>query len=87
MVEDHGHPVRAASASRSRMIVQIVWGAALVLAGLGVFYRTPEVLQKALTIEQFAAHPWILRSCFYLLGALLIVGGAKKIYDHALKIK
>ena len=83
---DHQH-IKDASVARNRAIVQIVWGGALVLAGIGVFYRIPEVMQKVVTIDQFASNPWIVRLCFYLLGVLLIAGGAKKIYDHIQKME
>lgn len=76
-----------ASAARSRAIVQVVWGGVLVLTGVGVFYRIPAVMQKVMTIEQFASSPWIVRVCFYLLGFLLIASGAKKITDHIPTIK
>lgn len=64
--------------------VQIVWGTALVMAGLGVFYRIPQVMPKIVSIEAFAHAAGIIRFCFYVLGVLLIYGGAKKIYDHFL---
>lgn len=62
--------------------LQIVWGAALIMAGLGVFYRIPQVMPKVATIEAFADAGGIIKFCFYFLGLLLIYGGGKKIYDH-----
>jgi hypothetical protein len=61
---------------------QLIWGVALVLAGLGVFYRIPQVLPQIATIEYFAGALWIIRLCFYLMGAILIGGGARKIIRH-----
>lgn len=61
---------------------QLIWGIALVLAGLGVFYRTPQVLPQIATIDYFAGALWIIRLCFYLMGIILIGGGAKKIIRH-----
>ena len=58
---------------------QLIWGIALVIAGLGVFYRIPQVMPKILAIEQFSSAGWIIRSCFYLMGIILIGGGTKKI--------
>lgn len=67
---------------KSRSIVQLVWGIALILAGIGVFFRIPYVMPKIQTIEQFSGVIFFIRVSFYLLGILLIGGGAKKIFDH-----
>lgn len=66
----------------NRHKMQILWGAVLVMAGLGVFYRIPQVMPKIVLIESFAHASGIIRFCFYVLGVLLVYGGAKKIYDH-----
>ena len=63
------------------------WGIALVLAGIGVFIRIPQVMPQIETIEHFSSAIFIIRFCFYLLGILLIVGGAKKIYDYSQKLE
>ena len=62
--------------------IQIVWGVVLVLAGIGVFFRIPQVMPKIEKIEQFSSVLFLIRFCFYFLGVLLIGGGAKKIYDN-----
>lgn len=59
-----------------------MWGTALIMAGLGVFYRIPQVLPRIATIEAFADAAGIIKFCFYFLGILLIYGGGKKIYDY-----
>jgi cobalamin biosynthesis protein CobD/CbiB len=61
---------------------QLIWGVALVIAGLGVFYRIPQVLPQIATIEYFSGALWGIRICFYLMGIILIGGGAKKIVRH-----
>jgi len=63
-------------------VVQLVWGIALVLAGIGVFFRIPYVMPKIEMIEQFAGAILFIRISFYLLGFLLISGGVKKVFDH-----
>lgn len=73
------------SGNKDKMGVQIAWGIALVLAGLGVFYRIPAVMLKIQTIEQFASNAIIIRFCFYVLGILLVGGGTKKIYEYVQK--
>ena len=59
--------------------IQLVWGLLLVLAGLGVFYRIPQVMPKLEQIQQFSSGMFFIRFCFYLMGALLVAGGGKKV--------
>lgn len=61
---------------------QTVWGAALLLAGIGVFFRVPQVMPKIAQIEQFSDVTGIIRFCFYFIGVMLIGGGVKKIHDN-----
>ncbi|MFH1154564.1 MAG: hypothetical protein V1793_12180 [Pseudomonadota bacterium] len=62
--------------------IQILWGAVLVLAGLGVFYRIPQVMPRVASIEAFTGLLPFVKFCFYLLGVLLVFGGGKKMYDN-----
>ena len=66
--------------------IQIVWGILLVLAGIGVFYRIPQVMPQIEKIGQFSSAMFFIRFCFYLLGLLLIGGGLKKVYDNYAKL-
>ena len=68
--------------AKNRVVIQVVWGVALVLAGIGVFFRIPQVMPRIKQIEQFSSIIGFIYFCFYLLGILLIIGGSKKIYDH-----
>ncbi len=52
------------------------------MMGIGVFYRIPQVMPDIEKIEQFASMIVYIRFCFYLIGILLIGGGAKKIHTH-----
>jgi hypothetical protein len=72
--------------SENRSTFQLVWGVALLLAGLGVFYRIPQVMPKILSIEQFASAGAFIRIAFYLIGGILIGGGAKKIFNYFKKL-
>ena len=67
---------------KNKVVVQIIWGIALTLAGIGVFFRIPQVIPRIEKIEQFASVMVFIRFSFYLLGMLLIGGGLKKIYIH-----
>ena len=60
----------------------MVWGGALILAGIGVFFRIHQVMPKIAQIEQFSSAMVFIRMSFYILGILLVVGGSKKIYDN-----
>jgi len=62
--------------------LQLVWGLLLVLAGVGVFFRTPQVMPDIEKIEQFANVGGFIRFCFYFIGLLLVGGGLKKIVAY-----
>jgi hypothetical protein len=67
-------------ADKQRNQVQIIWAVALILAGLGVFYRIPQVMLNIEEIPKFAAASGFIRFCFYFMGIFLIGGGFKKLY-------
>ena len=60
--------------------LQFIWGILLLIAGVGVFFRIPQVMPEIKKIEHFA--PYMIFICFYLLGILLIVGGGRKVYNY-----
>ena len=66
----------------SKRRFQLIWGIALVAAGIGVFYRIPQVMPKIESMAQFSQLTIYIRFCFYIMGIFLIGGGAKKIYAH-----
>lgn len=59
--------------------VQVIWAILLIVAGLGVFYRIPQVMPKIEQIPSFAEASGFIRFCFYFLGIFLIGGGCKKL--------
>ena len=65
--------------ARERSTIQLIWGTVLVLAGLGVFYRIPQVMPQIKTIEYFRPVIPFVYFCFYLIGVLLIIGGGRKL--------
>jgi cobalamin biosynthesis protein CobD/CbiB len=67
--------------------LQLIWGVLLLLAGVGVFFRVPQVMPEIKKIEHFAAYIPFIYFCFYLIGILLIVGGGRKVYDYTQKLK
>ena len=58
------------------------YGILLVAVGLGVFYRIPQVMLQVEAIEFFKQKLFLVRSSFYILGGLLILAGAIRIYKN-----
>jgi cytochrome b561 len=58
---------------------QLMWGIALVLVGMGVFVRIPQVMPKLAEMEQFVGVTGYIRFCLYLMGIILVGGGVKKV--------
>ncbi len=72
---------------KNRNHFQLIWGILLLLAGVGVFFRIPQVMPQIKTIETFSSIIGFIYFCFYLLGFLLILGGSKKIYANFKKLR
>ena len=72
---------------KNKTYFQLIWGVLLLLAGVGVFFRIPQVMPQIKTIETFASIIGFIYFCFYLLGFLLILGGAQKIYRNLKLLK
>ena len=72
---------------KNKIHIQLVWGGLLVLAGIGVFFRIPQVMPKIKEIEPFSSAIWFIYICFYLLGILLIMGGGRKLWENYRKLK
>ena len=70
---------------KKKSTVQLVWGTALVLAGIGVFYRIPEAMLRIEKIGQFSSVLFFIRFCFYFMSVILTGGGIKKIYNYYCK--
>jgi Ni,Fe-hydrogenase I cytochrome b subunit len=62
--------------------IQFIWGAALTLAGIGVFIRIPQVMPQLEKMEQFADVMGFVRFSLYLMGVILVGGGLKKLYNY-----
>ena len=61
---------------------QLIWGILLLLVGVGVFFRIPQVMPEIKKIAHFAPYIIFIYFCFYLMAILLIVGGGKKVYAY-----
>ncbi len=64
----------------NRDTAQLIWGIALALAGIGVFFRIPQVMPRIEQIPHFSSVIIFIRFCFYLIGVMLLGGGSKKIF-------
>jgi uncharacterized membrane protein HdeD (DUF308 family) len=62
--------------------IQLIWGILLLMAGIGVFFRIPQIMPEIKKIEHFEPYILFIYFCFYLIGILLIVGGGKKVYNY-----
>ncbi len=68
---------------RQRNFLQLIWGAALTAAGIGVFWILPQRMDQIAQARQIPSTSFemlFLWFCFCLLGILLIGGGVRKIY-------
>jgi hypothetical protein len=64
----------------SKATLQIIWGLLLVMAGVGVFFRIPQVMPKIRQIPSLDAALPFIYFCFYFMAVILIGGGARKLY-------
>jgi hypothetical protein len=67
---------------QSKRNFQLIWAGALILMGVAVFFRIPQVMPKLAEMGQSATTIGFIRICFYILGFILVGGGLKKIVDH-----
>ena len=71
---------------KNKPVIQVIYGIALTLAGIGVFYRIPQVMPRIEQLQQFSSVIGFIRFSFYLMGVLLIGGGLKKIIVNSKKM-
>ncbi len=62
--------------------VKLVWGAALILVGVAVFFRIPQVIPQLVQMGLSTTTVWFIRICFYLMGFILVGGGIKKFIQY-----
>jgi len=60
-------------------LFQVIWGAALLIMGVAVFFRVPEVMARVEEIPALVGAMWFIKFSFYCMGAVLVAGGAKKL--------
>lgn len=63
------------------IVGRMIWGVALTLMGIGVFFRVPQVMPRISQIPAFSHMTPFLWFCFYFMAVLLVGGGFKRIYS------
>jgi len=66
----------------SKATLQLIWGLLLVMAGLGLIFRIPQLIPQIRQIQSLDAALPFIYFCFYFMAVILIGGGARKIYVH-----
>lgn len=61
---------------------RLIWGWALLLMGVMVFFRIPAVMPRIEQIAHYAKLLPYIRFCLYMMGVFLIAGGAMKIHAY-----
>ena len=67
---------------KQRATIQVIWGAALVLMGIAVIFRIPQVMPRLMQIESLVPIKGFLYFCFYFLAVALIYGGGRKLFEN-----
>ena len=62
--------------------IQLAWGAALILMGVAVFFRLPQVVPKLTEMGLPAFTIGFFRICLYIIGFVLVGGGVRKWILH-----
>ncbi|MDJ0986345.1 MAG: hypothetical protein QNJ26_12445 [Desulfobacterales bacterium] len=68
--------------NKQKSTFQLIWGLLLLMAGIGVFFRIPQIMPEIKKIEHFGPYMVFIYFCFYLVGILLVVGGGKKVFNY-----
>jgi len=61
--------------------VQLIWGVALVLMGISVFFRIPHLISRISGSGQTISDQFFVRFCLYLMAVVLFGGGVKKLIN------
>ncbi|MGB9499814.1 MAG: hypothetical protein ACKVE4_08715 [Dissulfuribacterales bacterium] len=61
--------------------VQLIWGVALVLMGISVFFRIPHLISRISGSGQTTSDQFFIRFSLYLMAVVLFGGGVKKLIN------
>ena len=71
----------------TKATLQLVWGLLLVMAGVGLFFRIPQVMPQIRQIEYFSGVIPFIYFCMYFMAVFLIAAGARILYLYGRKPK
>lgn len=71
----------------TKATLQLVWGLLLVMAGVGLLFRIPQVMPQIRQIESFSGAIGFIYFCMYFIAVFLIAGGGRKIYLNLRHLK
>lgn len=66
----------------SKGSIQLIWGIALILAGVGMFVYIPQRTAELAQSSSFFGNIMVARICLYLMAVILVGGGAKKVVRY-----
>lgn len=67
---------------KSKIRIQLVWGALIVLMGIAFFFQIPQAMERIISIESSTLEIGFVYFCLYLIDLGLLVGGVKKLYAN-----
>jgi hypothetical protein len=67
---------------RSTNNIQLIWGAALILVGVSVFFKVPLVVPKLKAMALSEGTIGFFSVCLYIIGFILVGGGVRKWIQH-----
>jgi hypothetical protein len=70
------------NAPHTKNKIQLIWGVALLVVGIAVFFRVSQVMPQLAQIRQFESVLIFIRISFYLIGFILVGGGLRKIWGY-----
>jgi hypothetical protein len=62
--------------------INFYYGIVIILVGIAVFYRIPQVMPKIATIDFLAQKLFVVKGCFYILGSMLVLAGCIRVYKN-----
>lgn len=69
--------------SEKKSIIQKIWGVALLLAGIGMFFTIPSKINEIQAAGSYSQGQIIfLQLCFYIMSLVLTLGGGRKLYQN-----
>ncbi len=69
--------------SEKKIIIQKIWGVALLVAGICMFFAIPSKINEIqLTGGYSSGQVVFLQVCFYIISVVLTLGGSKKLYRN-----